>query len=92
MSMLTPRFQFPPTNDDLYHGTFNQIQHIRSEADEVLDAYIEREGDERLIEELWDVCWCVETLLRRFPWRKVVKGFRYCIEKNRKRDYVTARR
>ena len=90
--MLTPRYQFPPINDAFYRGTFAQVQHIRSEADEVLDAYINREGEERLIEELWDVCWCVETLLRRFPWRKVVKGFCHCIEKNRERGYVTERR
>lgn len=65
-----------------------QVDKVYEETCEALAAVSLKEGDDRVIEELWDVIHAAEGALRKFPIIKVVKGLARVKVKNRQRgDY-----
>ena len=78
-----------PANQRAQAATLSgQLLKIMEEAREVLQAYDEKEGSARVIEELWDLIQAAEGALRKFPLSDVIKGFILVKLKSRKRgDY-----
>lgn len=66
----------------------DQADYIIDEAYEAYDALFFNEGDDRIIEETWDVIQAAEGLLRKFPLWKVIVGLaRVKIKSLKRGDY-----
>lgn len=69
-----------------------QLRKVMEEAGEAWFAHDKAEGDERIIEELWDVVQAAEGALRKFPKRSVLKGFAVVkLKGHRRGDYRRGR-
>ena len=80
-----------PANSRAEVATFEeQMDKTHREAHEVLSAWISEEGEERLIEELWDTIHAAEGALRKFKPQQVRDGYFMVMAKNNERgDYDT---
>lgn len=66
-----------------------QVDYVLNEAYEAVNAYVLDEGDERVIEELWDTIQAAEGALRKFAYPAVVAGYYAVIERCEERgDYA----
>lgn len=81
-------FRFPANRRAGELSLTQQADKLYEETCEVLAAVSLREGDDRVIEELWDVVHAAEGALRKFPLRKVIVGIaRVKIKNWRRGDY-----
>ena len=65
-----------------------QLRKVMEEAGEAWFAHDKGEGDDRIIEELWDVVQAAEGALRKFPKMGVLKGFAVVrLKGHRRGDY-----
>lgn len=80
-------WQFPPIAEPL--GLRQQIISIAGEVKEAIDAYDDGESDERIAEELMDVCHRAESAIRQLPFddNQLNAIKRGVIEKNDRRGY-----
>lgn len=81
------QWQFPPIKKT--DSLILQIGHLRSEVNEVVNAKLNRESNERLAEELMDVIHSAETTLRMLPFTdEALDGIkRRIVSKNEARGY-----
>ncbi len=82
---LIPRTKFVGEND-----IFDQLRHVRSEADEAMDAYIGNEDAVRIAEELVDTLISSSTGLRIMAEKygvDIAAVFDYVVDKDRARGY-----
>ena len=85
-------YRFPANQRAQAATLSDQLLKVIEEAREVLQAYENNEGDERIIEELWDSIQADEGALRKFPLSKVIKGFILVkLKSNKRGDYLTVR-
>ncbi len=86
-------YQFPEITSNSYINT--QVRKLEEEVAEVVEAYTSIDAG-HLIEEVWDVVQCTETLLRLlskvFGEERVAAGKPLVETKNRERGYYEARR
>lgn len=83
-----------PEHRDAGRGRRNakQVLKVREESMELVDAaLLEREPDERVIEEALDVIHAAETLLRAWPPEEVAKARDLVVAKNAERGYYSER-
>ena len=82
-------YRFPENQRAAGACVCDQIDYVLNEAYEAVNAYVLDEGDERIIEELWDVVQTAEGALRKFAYSDVVAGYYAVIEKCEERgDYA----
>ena len=82
-------FLFPENQRAKRCSLGDQVQKLREEAQEVVDAFENGEGDARIIEEGWDVVQTVEGMFHKFPLCAVIVGFVRVLLKSAKRgDYA----
>lgn len=81
-------YRFPSNGRANELALGEQTYCVIGEAHEVLDAWHMDEGEERIIEELWDTIHAAEGALRKFDPRKVREGYWLVLGKNNQRgDY-----
>ena len=81
-------FRFPANRRAGELSLARQVDKLYEETCEVLAAVSLKEGDDRVIEELWDVVHAAEGALRKFPLRKVIVGIaRVKVKNTRRGDY-----
>lgn len=86
---MTRFYRFPPNRRAADSTLYQQIAYMSGEVDEVLQAHFDNEGDDRVIEETWDVIQCAEGILRKYPLRKVIAGCaRVKIKCKQRGDYL----
>lgn len=82
-------YRFPENQRAKKFTLGNQLEYIKDEAKEADDAWYYEEGNERVIEELWDVIQTAEGALRKYAYTDVAAGFYKVLEKCKKRgDYT----
>lgn len=82
-------YRFPSNKRAEQLKLLEQIEYVKSEVEEARQALLMKEGDARVIEELWDAMQTIEGALRKFPRKKVVIGLSCVKLKCRHRgDYV----
>ena len=72
---LKDMYRFPANRRAAKTTILEQIRYVEAEAQEMLQAFVEGEGDDRVIEECWDTIQSAEGVLRKFPRLKVVVGW-----------------
>ena len=88
----TSPYRFPPNERAERTTLLGQIKYVKAEAHEMLQALLDGEGDDRVIEECWDTIQASEGVLRKFPLFKVLRGWALVKVKSLKRgDYGAAR-
>lgn len=81
-------YRFPPNRRAERLKLLEQIEYIRQEVEEARQALLLGEGDDRVIEELWDVVQTTEGGLRKFPrWRVMVGHARVKLKSLMRGDY-----
>ena len=81
-------YRFPANRRAEAATLAGQLRKLLEETREALEAYEGKEGEERIIEELWDVIQAAEGALRKFPLLAVIKGLAMVKIKSRQRgDY-----
>lgn len=82
-------YRFPENQRAKKFTLGNQLEYLSGEVQEADDAWYYEEGDDRIIEELWDAMQTDEGALRKFAYSKVVAGYYRVLEKCEKRgDYA----
>lgn len=85
---MTRFYRFPPNRRAADSTLYQQIAYMSGEVDEIMQAYWENEGDDRIIEETLDAIQTGEGILRKFPFWRVLQGLAHVKKKCRQRgDY-----
>ena len=67
-------YRFPENKRAKANDLLEQLRYVRLEANEAIAAALGDEGDDRIVEETWDVIQTAEGVLRKFTLWKVIKG------------------
>lgn len=67
-------YRFPANRRAALASLDEQLAYMGGEVSEAVQAHLEGEGDDRIIEETLDAMQCGEGVLRKFPRRKVIAG------------------